>query len=309
MGVKDIPYVVVVTPIHNGIKHTLVYLSSMQQEGYPRLQVIIIDDGSTDGSAEAIKNQFPNTVVLPGDGSLWWSGATNLGVKYAMENKADYVFTVNNDVVLEPGSIQSLVEVASRRSKALIGSLVCYKTEPAKVWYGGGKFDRKTKDLAHRLGSRHDFTEVKPAEWLAGMGVLVPVKAYEEAGLYDAINFPQYFGDADFSLRTKAKGYELLVNPGSVVLVDDTSSWIYQVFKKGSWSFLVEAFSSIKSQYNLKIRFKFYRRYWPSHWGLAIAGFYIHFLKTMLWPFIKMKFKRHILNLLPFLKTGGRNER
>ncbi len=301
METKQTPAVTVVTPIYNGIEHTIPYLRSLKKVKYSYLEIVIVDDGSTDGSAEKIRAEFPDVVVLQGDGSLWWSGATNLGVKYALEHNADYIYTVNNDVELESGSIGNLVKLAKENPTALIGSMVCYLGEPDRVWYCGAEFDNKTKDLIHRSGSRDQFTKMESSEWLAGMGVLVPARAYADVGLYDQLNFPQYFGDADFSLRAKAQGYSLLVAPSSVVLVDDTSSWVFKAFEKGSWSFIFEALGSIKSQYNFKVRYKFYRRYWPGSWLGALSGFYIHFTSTMLIPFIKMKTKRIILRLFPFL--------
>lgn len=292
------PTVMIVTPIHNGKDHTLAFLNSLREQTYKNLAVIIVDDGSTDGSAEAIKAGFPEVTVLTGDGSLWWSGSTNLGVKRAVHDGADYIFTVNNDVTIYPEAISELVSVASKNTRSLVGSMVVYQGEPDRVWYCGAYFDQKAADMAHRLGQTKDYQNIKKSDWLAGMGVLIPVEAFGEAGLYDERHFPQYFGDADFSLRAKKCGFTLLVNPKAVVEADVQSSWISRAIEKPSWKVFYQIFFSIKSQYHLGIRYRFYRLYWPGNYVVALFKFYLLLGKGFLWPYFKINIKRTLEKIL-----------
>src|SRR3990167_3620609 len=118
--------VVVVTPVHNGLEHTKSFLPSLAKQTHPNLKVILIDDGSTDGSATWIKDHHKDVEVLAGDGSLWWAGATNQGVRSAQRLRADYVLTINNDTELAPDAIEELVKYAQTHPKTLVGSTVCY---------------------------------------------------------------------------------------------------------------------------------------------------------------------------------------
>jgi GT2 family glycosyltransferase len=254
------PKVTIVTPIHNGKDHTLKFLESLKKQTHKNLSTIIVDDGSDDGSSMAIAAAFPEVRILKGDGSLWWSGATNLGVQRATKDGSDFIVTVNNDVELESSSIENLVEEGLKHPKSLVGSIVCDMKDPGRVWYFGGYRNPEQGDFSHRMGRVEDFKKPEQAEWLTGMGTLIPKDAYDEIGLYDKKNFPQYYGDADFSLRAKKAGYSLWVTPKSIVVVDLTSSWLGSRFEDKSWSFIPTALFSIRSQFNLMIRLRFYLR-------------------------------------------------
>src|SRR5437588_7973739 len=91
----DYPRVAVVVPVYNKIALTVRFLKSFRKVRYPNYTIVVIDDGSQDGTSEVLKQRFPQVVVLPGDGNLWWSGATNVGVEYALGHDYDFVLTIN----------------------------------------------------------------------------------------------------------------------------------------------------------------------------------------------------------------------
>lgn len=271
------PKVAVVTPVHNDIDNTLGFLASIERQRYPDKLVVVIDDGSTDGTKTKIAAAFPDTIVLEGDGNLWWTGSTNLGVRYALDHNADYVFTINNDVELGPGSLRGLINTAQKNPKTLVGAMVCYATDRNKVWYAGGYFDKKIGQLSHYQGKRTDFSGIKTAEWLTGMGVMIPVTAFRAAGLYDREHFPQYFSDADFSLRANKSGYKLIVDTDNVVYADITSSWLNRQKRTGKLNFLPELLFASRSPFSFRLRYMFYRRHWGSGFRWALVKLYAHY--------------------------------
>jgi len=264
--------VFIVTPVFNRVEYTIKFLASVQKSNYPNLHTIIVDDGSTDGTTEKIKKKFPSTIVLKGTGSLWWSGATNLGVKHALKNGADYVYTVNNDVELAPTTISDLVAVAEKNPKALIGNTIYDIENKQRVWYYGGVFNRQKGILEHRDGVNIKLNKpAYEAEWATGMGLLIPVDAYRKAGLYDTNYFPQYMGDADFSQRARQAGFQLLVSSKARLYSDTKSAWIdKQNFKKQGWKFPFQVFFSIRSPYWYRMRRQFYKLYWGKGWRWAL---------------------------------------
>lgn len=273
MKFTDSSKTVIVTPIHNGKDHTSQFLASLKRQDYANLTIVIVDDGSTDGSADMITDQFPEVVVLKGDGNLWWTGSTNLGVEYALKHQADFVFIVNNDVALSDDCLSRLAKTAAANPKSLVGSLVCYSTDPDRVWYAGGFFDRPTGQMAHHHGRRSDYHGLLSADWLTGMGMLIPAAAFGDAGLFDPI-FPQYFADADFSLRAKQAGYKLLVDSSCVILADITSSWLNRQKQTGKLNFLPTLFFHQRSPFSLRLRYIMYRRHWGKGFRLALLRLY-----------------------------------
>lgn len=268
------PKVFIVTPVHNGIKHTLAYLKSIFKSQYRNFEVILVDDGSSDGSSEIISKEFPDVHIVKGDGNLWWSGATNLGVAKAIESRAEYIFTVNNDVTVEPDFLTNLVKVSQKNPNALIGCKINYLKKPNKVWYFGAYIDRDIADINIINGKDSEFKGVTNSEVLTGMGVLIPVKVFSRIGLYDVKHLPQYMADSDFSMRASKAGFKLLVNASSKIYSDVDSSWVNNELSNPKLRFIPRSLFTKRSPYAISVRFIFYRRHWGNMYILQLLKFY-----------------------------------
>src|SRR5262245_11719890 len=99
---KTDPRLFVVIPTHNRWEQARVCLSALSRATYERFETVLIEDGCVDGTAEHCKKEFPDVHILHGDGNLWWSGAINLGVEYALEHGADAIVWLNDDNRVEP---------------------------------------------------------------------------------------------------------------------------------------------------------------------------------------------------------------
>lgn len=301
---KATPHVTLVTPVFNRKAHTETFLRSLKHQTYKNTTTVIIDDGSSDGTGEMVRSQFPDVVLLEGDGNLWWSGGTNLGVEYALKHKSDYVLTINDDVEVAPDYIESLVAVGRAHPKGLVGSKVCYRDNRSRVWFFGAIFG-SNGDMQHVTGTDKEFTKPAQSQWLTGMGVLIPTRAFADAGLYDDENFPQYFGDAEYSLRAHKAGYELWVSPESRVYADVDASWVLNQINNPKPRFMYQLFTSIRSPYQWKTRRLFYRLYWPGNYRLALLRLYTITLLGLYRSFILASIKK-ILGIKRFrdLKPG-----
>jgi GT2 family glycosyltransferase len=221
------PKVALVVPVHNKIALTIRFLESLRAVSYPKYSVIVVDDGSQDGTSRIVELRFPEVIVLKGHGNLWWSGATNLGVRYALKHGYDYVLTINNDSRVSPDFLTQLVKTAQANPRTIVGSRINFLEEPTKVWAVGGRMEWSQGIILQLLGYGMEETDVlalAPSPWrvaaLPGCGTLVPVQCYRDVGFYDAKRFPQYHGDSEFTVRAGAKGYQVLVDLHAVVWND-----------------------------------------------------------------------------------------
>src|SRR3989339_1274263 len=94
----------IVIPVHNRKDTTLECLQYLHRQTYREYKIIIVDDGSTDGTATAIQDTYPDTTILTGNGQLWWTGAMHKGIQdvLTMAAETDYVLSLNDDVIVEP---------------------------------------------------------------------------------------------------------------------------------------------------------------------------------------------------------------
>jgi GT2 family glycosyltransferase len=221
------PKVAVVVPVYNKLPLTVRFLESFAAVTYPDYEIVIVDDGSSDGTAEHVRRHFPHVRVLPGTGDLWWSGGTNRGVRYALRRDFRYVLTINNDTLVRPDFLGHLVETAEANPGSLVGSRIQFMDDPTRVWSVGGFAQwgpgcnlnlcehsaREDELLARR-------TSPARVELLTGCGALVPVECYRKVGLYDERMCPQYHGDAEYTLRAARHGWRILVDLRAVVYND-----------------------------------------------------------------------------------------
>src|SRR5690242_106951 len=112
----------IVIPVHNRLVFTRNCLAQLQRQSLRGFEVIVIDDGSSDGTSDMIRREFPEVTLLLGDGNLWWTGATNLGVKLALEHGANYVMTLNDDTLPTDAFLENMLTVAEQNPRALIGA-------------------------------------------------------------------------------------------------------------------------------------------------------------------------------------------
>ena len=105
---KELIYIII--PVHNRKEITLKCLDILQKNGDLDIYyVIVVDDGSTDGTSEAIQSLYPNITILVGDGNLWWTGAIKKGMEYAYDKGAEYFIWLNDDCLVAKESINNLI--------------------------------------------------------------------------------------------------------------------------------------------------------------------------------------------------------
>jgi GT2 family glycosyltransferase len=208
--------IVVTTPVHNRKEETLLCLKSIFRSNLENLEVevVVVDDGSTDGTSEAVLSSFPQVRILKGDGDLWYTGGINVGIQEALKSKPDYILTINNDSVFDEQCIRRMVSCAERYPHSVIGALLLNREQPHRVFQVAPEWNTWLGGIAHF----HNQTvwTVPACPWevdiIVGNCVLYPVETIYQAGLMDENRLAQ-FGDAEYTPRMRKLGWRLIVEP------------------------------------------------------------------------------------------------
>lgn len=203
----------IIIPVHNRkacVQNILnqIYNQVTKAIHLAEIFVIVIDDGSTDGTKELIKNNFTFVHLLEGDGSLWWTGAIVKGMEYALKIlDTDYVVWLNDDVSIAEEFVNNLVSisVADEDKKTIVGGIVRDKTYSDWIVYSGMKDGQPIHNI--NLFSLSKELEVVA---LNGNIVVIPRYVIDKVGLPDAIKFPQIGADFEFIKRANKLGFRVV---------------------------------------------------------------------------------------------------
>ena len=267
---EDYPSVALVVPVHNNKEDTTEFLESLKGVTYPNYTVIIIDDGSTDGTEDMVKEKYPYVILLKGDGSLWWSGATNIGIKKAIEMGADYVLLGGmNDTIVDSDFVTALVDTAEKNPRSItVPKCYCYY-EPQKIWQAGSdinwlKGGFRVIGMGEPDNGQYDMQyDVN----CATMGMLVNTAFFEDIGMLDSKNFSQYWGDTDFTYRAYKKGYRIIYEPKSMMWHKGGST-VKKDASSNTASFMstfIYLTTNIRSWQNFRTFVKFHSRHCPTY--------------------------------------------
>jgi GT2 family glycosyltransferase len=248
----------IVIPVHDRKQFTRQCLLSLRRQTLQNFTVIVIDDRSTDGTGEMIEKEFPEVILLKGDGNLWWTRATNLGVKYALESGAAYILTLNNDTMATEDFLEKMMRWADITPNALLGSLAL-DVETKSPVYGGEIINWKWASSKFLLDilNKGQWNGLHEVTHFPGRGLLIPVAVFEKIGLYDEKNFPHYAADYDFTHKAIRTGFKVYCNFDAKLFIYPDASGAAENRKKKSLKNYYTHLFGIKGGGNVK-RFALY---------------------------------------------------
>jgi GT2 family glycosyltransferase len=204
----------------NGRDDTLACLRSLRSLLDDDAGVVCVDNGSDDGTVEAVRAKFPEVEIVENGANLGFSGGNNAGIEHALSRGAQWVVLVNNDATLRPGALDGLRRAARKHPRAgILSGKLFFADPPDRIWFAGQRFwpllgySGRPRGYRRRDGPR--YRRLEPTDRAAGAFMAVSRAAIETAGMLDDELFA-YVEDVDWSLRVREAGFEVLFCPDAV---------------------------------------------------------------------------------------------
>lgn len=293
--IKKCKIICAVIPTHNRREALSVILDRLHKqflEGV-KLYVVVVVDGSNDGTLEMLSSNYPDVFVVLGDGHWWYTKSINEGIQYALTLDPDYILAMNDDCTVDSDYIQTIYnDSRSVGSPCLVGSLCLSINQPQIIFFSGVQeifWPLYRWKYYHPLGTGSDILSERglyPSVVLPGRGMLIPARVIKSVGYFDE-SFPQYGSDEDFSLRAAYAGIRSYISYNAIVYSNIESSDKSSVFLRtvGLSSFIKSLFNVYSSNYlGKEIKFVFRHGFWwcfPVVFPKILASRILNFLRRV----------------------------
>jgi GT2 family glycosyltransferase len=203
----------------NGREDTLRCLQSLRGVEHPNLRVVCVDNGSVDGSQDAIRQQFPDVLLIEAGANLGYSGGNNLGIRAAIDDDADWVMLVNNDATVAPDVIDGFARAAECDPRAgILAGKVFFADRPSTIWFAGQRVSEllgySGRPRGYGQPDSADYERIAPTGRAVGALMAVSRAVIDAVGMLDDDLFA-YVEDVDWALRVRAAGMHVLFAPGA----------------------------------------------------------------------------------------------
>ncbi|RJP34664.1 MAG: glycosyltransferase family 2 protein [Actinobacteria bacterium] len=200
----------------NNYTDTRECLESLLGLTYEQHEVIVVDNGSSDGSLERLEGEFPQIAFVHTGDNLGYAGGNNRGIEVALERGAQLVWILNNDVVVDRDTLSRLVDAARESPRAgIIGSKVYFHGDSKRLFFAGGRINSWTGEASH-IGYREidlgQYDKKKAVDYVNGCNLLIRRECIEEIGLLDEAFF-LYYEETDWAVRARRAGWEVIFVP------------------------------------------------------------------------------------------------
>jgi len=218
MAATPLVYIILVN--WNGKDVTLECLRSLNGISYRNFKIVVVDNASSDGSAQTIRDEFPNVAVLEMQQNLRFAGGTNAGLRYAMDHGAELLLLLNNDTTVDREFLNAMVSrILSADKIGMVAPKIYYDNDPQRIWFAGGRISMWSGTMRHvglREVDRGQHDQPREIEYASGCCILTRTSVVRETGLLDE-SYLMYTEDADWSIRLRALGYGIVYEPRAKV--------------------------------------------------------------------------------------------
>jgi len=214
------PSVAIILINWNSLEVTSDCIVSLKGIQYANYSIVVVDNGSADGSGKALKQLHPEIVLIESSTNRGFAGGNNIGFEYAIAHAFDYALMLNNDTFVEPDFLDHLVNYMEGHPEVgAIQPRIHYNHNRSLLWNGGSYYAKwwgyfYSKD-ENKIPSPESLT-TKEVDWITGCAFLTKTKTLQQTGLLAEQLF-MYSEDVDLSFRIKALGLSLVYHGDSII--------------------------------------------------------------------------------------------
>lgn len=310
MPQNSMPKVMVLILSYNGKPLLEDSVSSYLANDYPNFEVVVIDNGSSDGTKEYVQEKFPEATVIRLEQNRGYSGGFNFGLDYAfVQQQADYVLITNNDVKVDKNIISALAETAMQDEKTGFVTGKAYYFDKPDTLQTVGKYEDPVRWNGEHIGLREkdqgQYDQVSERFFIDDIFMMVSRRLYEEVGGYDT-NFFFQAEEYDWQARGKAAGYKIMYTPHAKLWHKESMT----IGKQSAFKAYYDARNPMLVILNHKSP-DFFRKFFWTQFGSTVKGFLVSckqrrfdvavrkvtgLFSALSWGFKRKKFsKRHFI--------------
>jgi GT2 family glycosyltransferase len=261
--------VYVLLPVYNRREITLKFVSYLQQQSYQDYKLILIDDGSTDGTEEAVKQQLPSVVVLKGKGHWWWAGGLQQGINWLksnVKNLDDIVLMINDDTQFTECFFETALEVLKDKKNCFLLAQ-CFSMQTGACVDVGVHADLKALSF-----TQASFPE--EVNCLSTMGLFSRLENILKVGDFYPLFLPHYLSDYEYTIRAHRKGFKLYTSSELRLWMNEETTGPRH-FKELNFSLFLKRYFSKKSAVN--------PLYWSTFVILAVPKLWVPYHLSKIW--------------------------
>lgn len=207
----------------NGKEDTIECLESLKHIRYPNYEILLVDNGSTDGSVECFKEKYPKIEIIENKKNLGFAEGNNVGIRKVMERSTNYILLLNNDTVVDPEFLGELVKVADSDPKiGIVGAKIYYYEYNGKkdiLNFAGGQinfFKGETYHIGLNNTDKGQYDYLRTVQYIEGSCMLIKKDVIRDIGVLDPDYFA-YWEETDYCVRTLNKGYSIYYVPNAKI--------------------------------------------------------------------------------------------
>ncbi len=249
----------ILLPVHNRKETTRGFIECLKVQTFQDYHLVLIDDGSTDGTAVMVRENIPSVTVLHGAGDWWWAGSLQQGINWLYQQEVDdndVVLMINDDVSIKKDFMEVGIRLLANMKGALLQARIyCNKTN--KLISAGRVFEGETLNFRPAL-------EGEVINCLTTNGLFMRWGDLRRIGNFHPKFLPHYLSDLEFTIRAHARGLRLVSPPELELYWNVATSGLRQFDPDISFLEFIKDYFSIKHAMN------------PLHWtAFVLLGEYV----------------------------------